>query len=298
MELKIEKSGKYTIYNVLFSSISDLYYYLKSNPKTNTGVFSNCCSFSGNKDFAGDSLFESIEYLVKGYPYDFNNFLDLTKKIQKNIVDLSDYRKTIQAINGGIPIVPLYVADIPNCMSRYERDKNISLLNMFFLLGYPGHNRKEQIFNRGLATLFVIDSLEKNNTIINLVSREVSKVDNEIVNIEIVLKRSSDLLLDIRKCYYPFVSREFLRRILFRVLETIPVKNYWSFSYGRELSKDELIEIFGIAKDDLIIDSPSDMNISGDDIYSDTANLIECLNLTDRFDTQKIRSLRKNIKQE
>ena len=293
MRLNIDYDKNYKIYNVHFDDLADLYYYLKSSPKINRYVFSDPASTRGERSFAGDSLKKSIEYIVNGYPYDFNNFLVASERMQAATLDHTDNRALKRGIYGGVPLAPLVAAEVPDCMLRYERNKENVIRNMYFSLGYPHFNSKREIFNRGLATLYVVDALEKKGDIVNFIAREVSVCGDEIVNIEIVLKKPSDVMLDIKKCYFPIAGREFLRRILFRVLESMPVENSWNYGYGRALEEDELRERFHLNKSDLVVSTPNEIGISGNDIFQDTATLIDNLGLQQEFDIEKIKRLRR-----
>ena len=61
MKLNIEQKGRYRIYNVFFDDLTDLYYYLKSNPKVNSDIFRKLESVENDHDFAGASYEKSIE---------------------------------------------------------------------------------------------------------------------------------------------------------------------------------------------------------------------------------------------
>lgn len=246
---------------------------------------------NGNSSFAGDSLEKSIEYIINGYPYGFNNFLVASERMQIATMDISDNRSLKRSLYGGIPLAPLIAAEVPDCMLKYERNNNSIIRNMFFSLSYSALTEKSEILNRGLNTLYIIDALEKQGDVINFIARETSVCSDEIVNIEILLKKPTDMLLDLKKYYYPMAGREFLRRILFRVLESIPVKNSWDFSYGRTLKEKELRYLFNLKDTDLIISTPIEIGIEGNNIYEDTATLISYLNLNDQFDVKKIKKL-------
>ena len=98
-------------------------------------------------------------------------------------------------------------------------------------------------------------------------------------------------MLDIKKCYFPLTGREFLRRILFRVLESMPVENNWSWGYGRTVEESSLRKLYNLKDSDYVISSPNEIGINGTDIYRDTARLIENLNLREEFDVPKIKKL-------
>ena len=291
MKLTIENKENYKIYNVFFSDLSDLYYYLKSNPKINRNVFKKMESIDNDYEFAGDSLEKSIEYIVNGYPHDFKNFLDVCERMQTSTLDTTDNRELRRGLYGGIPLAPLVAAEVPDCMLRYDRNKDNVVRNMYFSLAYPCYNTQSEIFNRGLGTLYIVDALEKKGDVVNFIARETSKEYNEIVNIEIVLKKPTDIMLDIKKCYFPMTGREFLRRLLFRVLETLPVENGWNCGYGRQLEENELRKMFNLKDTDYVISTPNEIGIGGNDVYTDTARLIENLNLNEEFDVEKIKKL-------
>ena len=98
-------------------------------------------------------------------------------------------------------------------------------------------------------------------------------------------------MLNIKKCYFPLVGREFLRRILFRVKESIPFEVDWSWGYGSTLEEEPLREFFNLKDTDYVISTPNEIGISGGDIYRDTARLIENLDLEEEFDVPKIKKL-------
>ena len=274
MKLSIDKKNGMTIYNVKFDNLADLYYYLKSNPRVNKKIFEEQSSITGSTEFAGASLKKSIEYIVDGYDRGFDNFLVASEKMQNATIDVSDNRSLRRGLYGGIPLAPLVAAEVPECMLRYDRKKEGTIRNMYYSLSYPHYVEDEEIFNRGLATLYVVD-----------------ECGDEIVNIEVVLKKPSDMVLDIKKCYFPLAGREFLRRLLFRVKESLPFEVDWSWGYGRTLEEEPLRRFFNLKDTDYVISTPNEIGISGENIYRDTARLIENLNLEEEFDVPKIKKL-------
>ena len=82
--------------------------------------------------------------------------------------------------------------------------------------------------------------------LLNFKAFELSLCGDEMINISVDLKKPSDLFLNMEKCYFPIKAKEFLRRILFRVLESMPVENYsWSGGYGRAAELREMKKFFG-----------------------------------------------------
>lgn len=291
MKLVIENKNDYKIYNVKFDSLTDLYDYLKSNPKINKTVFNETASTDKDTNFYGEPLNKSIEYILGGYKKGLDNFLEITQKLKEASKDTTDNRKMERGFYGGIPLSPLVAAGVPDCMLRYERESKEVLRNIHFSLTYNCGTSADQIINRGLIILYIIDCFEKKGEIVNFRASEFSECGDEIINIEIVMKRPGDMFLDIEKCYFPIVAREFLRRILFRVLETMPVESYWSSGYGHPLSEHDIRKIFDIPKTDIIVPQPSELDIYGQNIFEDAISTLEHLKLDNEFDIEKIKKL-------
>lgn len=295
MNLYIDKKNKKTIYNIIFSSITDLYNYLKSDPSINKDVFKEISSIKNNSSFYGDSYSRSVEYLKGGYNKGFDNFLKSAEILREANLDYSDNRDLIKSIYGGIPLASLVASGIPECMLRYDRRKDAKVRNIYFSLSYSCGTVTEQVINRGLAMLYILDALEKNGDIINFKANEISFYDSEIVNIEVVLKKPGDAFLNLEKCYFPFVGKEFLRRLLFRVLECTPVQFYgWQSTYGRVMTVEQAKEFMGLKEGDLFIPEPKEIGITGDSIYEDSVKLINYLGLNTEFDVEKVKRIEKN----
>ena len=291
MELTIDNKNGKKIYNVRFSSLTDLYNYLKNKPKINRKVFNELASEDEDTEFYGEPLNKSIEYILGGYKKGLNNFLEISNTLRAATKDTTDNRKMERGFYGGIPLSPLVAAGVPDCMLRYERVSKETLRNIYFSLTYHCGTTQEEIINRGLIILYIIDCFERRGEIVNFRASEFSICDDEIINIEIVMKKPGDMFLDVEKCYYPIAAREFLRRILFRVLETMPVKNDWSSGYGQPLSSDQIRNIFNVPTSDIIVPQPSELNIYGNNIYNDAISTLNSLNLQDEFDIEKIKKL-------
>lgn len=297
MQNNVETKGKSTVYNIRFANLTDLHDYLKSDPVVNRRLFARQASVKNDFEFSGEDLDTSIGYCIGGYRKGFDNFLMSNTKLKETTHDLTDNRTLIRTLYGGIPQPALVAAGVPDCMMRYERDSKSSVRNIYFNLAYPAYTTTSRIVNRGLATLYIIQALEAKGEMVNFKAFELSKCYDEIVNIELNLKKPGDLFLDVEKCYYPIKAKEFLRRVLFRVLESSDVQEYyWGDGYGTAMSEEEIRDFYNVRKQDLVISYPSEMGIEGTDIYDDTVTLIEKLGLEKDFDIPKIRRLQEREK--
>ena len=280
MQNEIIKSQGRTIYNLRFTNLTDLHDYLRQNPVVNRNVFERQASLNSDYSFYGEPLDKAIDYCIGGYSEGFSNFLVANDKLKSTTRDLSDNRVLTRSVYGGMPLSALVAAGVPDCLLRYERDTTSVVRNVYYNLAYPASTSTAKIVNRGLATLYIIQALEAKGEMINFQAFELSECSDEIVNIEINLKKPGDLFLDIEKCYFPIKGKEFLRRVLFRVLESSQVKNdYWGEGYGSPINQEGIREFFGATERDLVISYPSEMGIEGDNIYDDTITLIENLGL-------------------
>lgn len=291
MRLDIGKINSDTVYKVSYSSLTDLHDYLASKPKVNKSVFRRQASKKDDPDFSGDSLEKAIEYCIEGYSEGLDYFLKVNEELKRAGKDITDNRKLERGLYGGIPLAPLVAAGVPDCMSRYERESNSRVRNVYYNIGCPWYTRTNQITNKGLITLFIVHALEERGEMVNFRAFEASECGDEIIDIEVALKRPGEAMLDVAKCYFPLVRKEFLRRLLFRTLESMPVKNNWSDGYGRPLGYQELKGYLKTSPEDIVLSYPEELGIQGANIYKDTISTLEYLNLTDEFDIKKIKKL-------
>ena len=293
MQEKIEKKGSKTIYNMRFRNLTDLYDYLNRNPVINREVFPSPASVTNPISFSGEPLEKSIQYCRKGYNIDFDNFLSDNKLLKEATNEYSKKKVLNRSMYVGMPQASLVASGVPDCFITCDRDNKYVVRNIYFNLAYPCYTTAEQIVNRGLATLYIIQALESKGEMVNFRVFELAQTEDEIINIEINLKKPGDTSLDIKKCYYPIRAKEFLRRVLFRVLESSQVKAIdWGSSYGTPATEEEIRSFFKVKPYDLVISAPDEMGITGDDIYEDTITLIKNLGIEKEFDIPKIKKLK------
>lgn len=292
MQINTSKYKGNKVYNLKFYNLGELYYYLKNNPPVNEKVFPVLCSTQvGRRDFYGAPLPEAIEYLKDGYTEGLNNFLRMNSYLS-NIgnVESNGVRSEL-AVYGGVAIPALVAQGIPECMLRSEAE-DTRVVNVLFNLSYPGTTSDEQIKNRGLAVLYIIQTLEAKGYLVNFKAFELSKNDREMFHLSIDLKNPGEEFLDVKKCYYPMVGKEFLRRILFRIMESTPLQEEtWRIGYGEPCTSSEMRDFYKAGMNDLVISKPQELGIQGINIYQDTLNLIETLNIQDEFDIKELKIL-------
>lgn len=280
--LEVEKRNYISIYKIDFKSLSQLHLFLTSNPTVNTNIFYSQKSVDSSAQFAGEPLDVAIDYCVGGYEKDFSMFVKLKRDIDKVNVRHVPSRKVRPSVVGSRPNVPAYVAGAPKSMYRMDRVREKKFVTVYMNLAYTGNTTEAQIRNRGILTLNLIKLLENNDYGVNLKVFETCTVGNEIFAASIGLKKPGELL-NAKKCYYPLCGKEFLRRILSRVKESMPFKERWHLSYGQLLSDSQTRNIMNIPKDAIVINSPDEMGIRGDNIYEDADTFWKMLNLSEEI---------------
>ncbi len=299
MKSEIREDGNKKVYNVKFANLTDLQDFLLSNPPINSDTFRSPSSTRLDSSFSGMSLEEAISCLTSGYSEGLDNFLKTSGILREttvaNLGGTDHSRRLIKTVCGGVPIASLVAAGVPNCNVRYVYDESSVVRNVYFNVAYGAEEKEEQIINRGLIATYIIQALEKKGEMVNfstftLLSDGIVN-PTEMVNIDIVMKKPDDLFLDVNKCYFPLTNRAFLRRIIFRVLESLPLSTGWSCGYGNPCGRDAIKDFYKASSSDIIISKPRELGIEGKDIYTDTIATIESLGLEKEFDIPKIKKL-------
>lgn len=271
--------GDDAIYRMHFKSLNELEMYLKSNPPVNEKVFKSQKSVFMPQDFAGEPLDESINYCHGGYEKNLDMFMKLKKEIDAVNVKYAAGRKTVASVVGSRPNVPNYIAGAPKTMYRMERVKEKKFVDIYMNVAYSGHTTEQQVRNRGILTLNLVNVLENHDFGVNLHIFEACYVEKEVLITEVVIKKPGELL-NISKCYFPMCGKEFLRRVLLRVKESVPFLGLnWGISYGAVLDEARTRKYVGAGKNQIMILSPQAMGIKGMDIYDDADAFISKLNL-------------------
>lgn len=285
---------EYKVYQARFDNLYELYDYLKSNPKTNSKIFSELASIKNPESFAGKPYSEALEDLIRTTSEDYQEFLKISEYIYALDGLSNKYKKYLTPTTGRL-IIPSFCAGKPNCYESSKRIKEPKYINIHVSLAYEAHEKKEKILNRALIITNILKALEDAGYIINLDTFELSYLNDEIAYIVVGLKNYNDKL-DMQALYKSLCKIEFRRRILFRVLETLDVTNSWNYGYGYVCDKDFISKFLDFEENDIYFEGPSSMGIKGLNLIDDFNAVINHLGLKDTIDIEEVKKQYKTRK--
>lgn len=273
----------YLVYKKEFIDLNDFLLNIKDeniNP-----IFKNTfASKTGDYSFTETDSYETAWNLCR-FTMDegFNQFMHNFNKLKYEIVYFNKLTNNYSPV-GFSPSVPRYLLGIPTTMINHKLEKNDATINIYMNLAYNCYEGRKQIENRGLIVLYLVDFLEKKGFKVNLNTYELSRVQDEICFIIIPLKRYYEKI-NFKKLYFPIVHPSFLRRLLFRAKEKMPLKNYnWSYGYGETMKYDCVTNFLKFYEQEfnknsvIYISTPSEMNIKGNSLVEDFKNFITIIN--------------------
>ena len=287
-----DKNSKKVLYQY-FDSIFEFLDFIDNAPVATS--FAGLDLESENKDngnWAGTAtLNQAEEYAKYGYYENFDKFLDLKLKLEKYIKLTSKKNKQYNYYVGYAPDVKAYLEGSP--LSMLDRKKESKKqIDIYFNISYSAATSKEQIFNRGVITLSLVEVLETLGFSVNLNLFEISYKEDQVTyfvwNLKNVAERAN-----IKKLYFPMCHQAFLRRLAFKLLEvTKDIKQSWHFGYGRPGSENLIREIIDLKENDIVIAQPSEMGVFGNDIIEDANNMYDIINRkrkTEDFELPKLK---------
>lgn len=272
----------YRLYRADFNSLTELEVYLAGDPRVNAQIFPVQKSIDMPEEFAGVPLEQAIEYCHCGYQNGFPMFLKMKKELERVNLKAVSFRRSVPAVVGSRPHVPNFLAGTPKTMFRLERAKEKKFTDVYINLAYSGDTTEEQIRNRGILVLNMISLLEQNDIAVNLYAFEASFLDSEIFIADIRLKRPGESI-NVGKCYYPLCGKEFIRRLIVRVKESMPFCERWGVGYGKVLPENMVRKCLRIDDSRILIGSPAELGIKGDSLYEDAGSFFSKLDLLDEI---------------
>ena len=277
----------YQKYLVRFDDLFEIYHFLKSNPEVNREIFEELSSETGEYRFAGIPYNEAVDDLINMNEDGYSDFLSLVKEFSSAKTGFTHEYRLKRTLAGGHLNIPAYSTGNPLCYESYERVSKPKFITIHASLSYPWYTKKNQVLNRALILVSIINALEKNGYNVNLHTFELSEKYRELIQIVVSAKRHGQKT-NLQTLYKTNCHVEFLRRILFRILETMAVTENWSDGYGHTCDEEFARKVLNIGKNDIYFGTPSDLNIDGQDLVEDFQACLDALNLDTKFNVREI----------
>ena len=286
-EVKTIQDEEYTIYKFKFRGLSDLYNYLKSDPIINRKIFGVRLSSSfKSSDFAGMPYEDALEQLVNYNDPKYDEFLKMSKKTKVKNLKIGSMFKEINTVAGGVVRPQALATGDPRVYKTtrvYKIDKTV---NIYATASYRWDTSKAQVYNRAVILTNIIHALEEQGITVNVNVFEASYKHDEILEVELNIKKNGKST-NYQALYRSLCNVEFLRRILFRVIETSDVKNNWRDGYGSTCPEKFMREYYKLDDDDIYFGQPLEMGIQGKDIGYDFEEAVNHLKLNKVIDVPK-----------
>lgn len=277
--------NSYTLYQAKFKGLKDLYTFLKSNPEINSVVFKDPHSqrIDESDSFYGISYEESLNRLIYDDPQNYKIFAELNKEYIGSGKAVTHRYKTVNTLAGGHINPVLYSKGIPLCYETQEVIISPRYINAHIGISTSYKTTDSQIYNKAISIINIVYALQKYGYKIKLDSFVRVKCKNEIIQIIIDLKERNGRM-NINDLYEVTCNKEFYRRIIFRVMESISVEDtHWPSIYGTDFSSS-------IVKNnkDLYFPSPIEMNLTGEDLYEDFKRVLTYMHLENYIDVPRV----------
>lgn len=252
-------------YKFEFQNMGEFIKYLQDNDfveKDFSNEYERPCTNSRMGWYGSTNLNDAIEICENGWSEKAKR---LTTKIKTYTTtsDFAKYQKRFISQAGYQPIVPLYLAGVPNNMinSRFDQKKQ-KIITITKSIGYRGNVSPMQIEQESLKTLSIIQMLENKGYRVNLnICNTWFDCCKNHITLKINIKKANEKL-NISKIAFPLTHPSMLRRLVFRFREIVPEH------CGRNAGASEYDKASNIAaidpKKEIFI--PSFMDMSMDEI--------------------------------
>ncbi len=290
VQKKVGTLGRSEMIEYRFDSIWSVIEYLKNAPDNR--FFREKSSETGSFDFTGTHSYGEAEKLCLygGEKSDFERFMYLKESLDDTLIEKQTRTTQFNDFVGDVPNVPLYLMGYPLNMIRQKREElnEDKVIDIYFNVSVPAYTSKEQIFNRGVIALSLIDYLEGLGYKVNLHLFELSTKDDQVCLYEFDLK-NLDEATDYRNLFFPLTHPSFLRRIIFKLIEKTPeLTQEWTYGYGAPAGYDLIEQVFHIEEGNkFVFYSPSDMGIQGMDLEEDFEACISRMGVKKKIEEDK-----------
>lgn len=279
----------YRVYQKKFASLSDLNLFLLSNPPVNTPVFGDPRRIhSVHYEKCGLPYDDCVRWLLSGYDRALPEILRIDSSIEGTTFDESSERIYKKSPVGSRPNVVNYIAGSPLTMYKREKYEDLQVVNILFNIQASWRTSQSQIYHRGVITYELIRLLESKGYSVNLNVFCASVSGNEMIYYEIGIKPLESQFILTEANTFVLFAPEMFRRIIFRLMESTPVKNTeWSGNYGTTVDENVLKRFLNLDSSSFLISNPREMGIEGDNLEKDAQAFLEKLNIRGKVDVEQ-----------
>jgi hypothetical protein len=239
VRLDEKEIGKRNIKIKLFDGISDLVQHCKTSP-INHNSFEVLSSNTGTKSFTlTDNYYEAERLLLSGWSQGAEK-LTKSLKIANTQASSKEVKKTVYDIVGFQASVPRYLQGVPtNMINKKVVKKKQNVVTLVKAITYLGSVSADQIMSDSVKFIQIVQAIEAKGIRVNIDVFFHSVKNGEEMMMRLPIKKASERL-NISKMSFPLLHPSFLRRIIFRAMETeMRVKNSW-YGYGTVGSKQQV----------------------------------------------------------
>ena len=288
---------KYVLYKANFRNIRDLHAFLDSNPKVNKRVFPNLASLENDSHFAGIPYDEAVEALIKPIRNEYDGLIQLERRLDHFGSGVTTIYEPCRSAGGAVLDVPRYVSRNPMCYISEREVESPKFIRINVALSYSQSTGRKQVENRAIILIALLNALEREDFAVDVNTFSLSYSKEELININVNMKNTDNTInkssLTKVMCYI-----EFLRRILFRVVECMDVKERsWGRAYGSVCSKEMTKKVLNLSDKEIYFDQPNAIGIRGVNIINDFENAVEKLGISNLIDVNESkRNLEREVK--
>ena len=217
MKLSKINSNGYKIYMEEYNSISEFVQTINSRPQ-NPKITSKMSEFGGFSFTGTHNYNEAENLLLHGWVEESEKLNEMLKlkalkeKSFKNTYDVAGFQCS----------VPRYLQGIPtNMINQKVVTKKQKVITITKNISYSAHVRKETIEEESVKVLQLVNNLEKQGyrVALNVTLISKSKKENVIICNKVRIKNANERL-NLSKVSFPMVHSSYLRRIMFKWMET------------------------------------------------------------------------------
>ena len=216
MKLSKINSNGYKIYMEEYNSILEFVQTINSRPQ-NPEITSKQ-SENGNYRFTGTHDYNEAEnLLLHGWVEESEKLNEMLKlkalkeKSVKNTYDVAGFQCS----------VPRYLQGIPtNMINQKVVTKKQKVITITKNISYSAHVRKETIEEESIKVLQLVNNLEKQGYRVILNVTMITKSRQNIILCNKVRIKNANERLNLSKVSFPMVHSSYLRRIMFKWMET------------------------------------------------------------------------------